>query len=79
MSVRSRRLMRVVLGVVVAVMTHAVPGHADRPAAIHERAAAQCVLEPGVYGIVDTSGSLVGILIVYPDCRLEVFRKVEPE
>ncbi len=42
-------------------------------------ATAQCVLEPGVYGIIDSGGRLLGILIVYPDCRLEVFRRVEPE
>lgn len=36
---------------------------------------AQCLLQPGVYGITDSSGQLVGLLIVYPDCRMEVFRR----
>lgn len=36
-----------------------------------------CVLAPGVYGITDSTGKLVGILIVYPDCRTEVFTKPE--
>ena len=33
-----------------------------------------CKLRPGVYAIVEpTSGTVVGILIVYPDCRMEVY------
>jgi hypothetical protein len=32
-----------------------------------------CLLPPGVYGITDSSGALVGLLIVYPDCRMEVY------
>lgn len=35
----------------------------------------QCVFPPGVYGIVDSSGTLVGLLIVYPDCRMEMYRR----
>lgn len=40
--------------------------------------AAACVIEPGVYGIVDSTGSLVGILIVYSDCKIEVYSRREP-
>lgn len=36
-----------------------------------------CVLEPGVYGITDSTGKIVGILIIYPDCRVEVFTRPE--
>lgn len=45
------------------------------PAAAAETrlAGSSCVLPPGVYGITDSSGTLVGILIVYPDCRMEVY------
>lgn len=33
-----------------------------------------CKLKPGVYNIVEPiSGQTVGILIVYPDCRMEVY------
>lgn len=33
-----------------------------------------CKLRPGVYGVIEPStGTMVGILIVYPDCRMEVF------
>lgn len=33
-----------------------------------------CKLRPGVYNIVEpASGLTVGILIVYPDCRMEVY------
>ncbi|HST58865.1 MAG TPA: hypothetical protein VLK84_09260 [Longimicrobium sp.] len=37
--------------------------------------AMQCLLQPGVYGITDSNGALVGLLIVYPDCRMEVYRR----
>ena len=36
--------------------------------------AIQCVLEPGIYGVLNSAGELVGILIVYPDCRMEFKR-----
>lgn len=59
----------------------AAVGFAATPAAaapvVAPAPAAQCILAPGVYGIVDSSGTLVGILIVYPDCRIEVFKKQE--
>lgn len=42
-------------------------------------APAQCLLQPGVYGITDSNGALVGLLIVYPDCRMEVYRRAPGE
>lgn len=38
----------------------------------------QCLIPPGVYGITDSEGKLVGLLIVYPDCRMEVYKPREP-
>jgi len=32
----------------------------------------QCLFPPGVYAIVDARGNLVGALIVYPDCTVEI-------
>lgn len=64
------------LGAVVAAMMSAV-GPAAAAASVPGLTVVQCILEPGVYGIMDSGGRLVGILIVYPDCRMEVFRKVE--
>ena len=32
----------------------------------------QCILPPGAYGIVNSRGELVGMLIVYPDCTTEI-------
>lgn len=40
------------------------------PAAV----SAQCLLEPGTYAIMNSRGEFVGILIVYPDCRMEVYK-----
>jgi len=50
---------------VAGVSTHArhIPMDMEKP----------CVIKPGVYAIVDeATGQLVGVLIVYPDCRLEI-------
>ena len=36
-------------------------------------AEAECVIKPGVYVIMDAvTEEVVGVLIVYPDCKLEV-------
>jgi hypothetical protein len=72
-----RRAIRVLTGAAVALGLGAAPA----PAAILPGpmpAADDCILPPGVYGIMDSQGNLVGILIVYPDCRMEVFKKQEP-
>lgn len=68
------RLIRAVVAATVALVAASAPASAAElrePAAV----ASPCVLEPGVYGIIGSNGELVGILIVYPDCRLEVFRR----
>ncbi|HKP77058.1 MAG TPA: hypothetical protein VJT67_16120 [Longimicrobiaceae bacterium] len=68
------RLIRAVVAAVVAVVAASAPASAAtlrEPAAV----AGPCVLEPGVYGILDSQGEVVGILIVYPDCRLEVYKR----
>jgi ABC-type sugar transport system substrate-binding protein len=71
-----RRFTRAVLGAAVALALVAAPAAAAQP----ERVPVMddCLLPPGVYGITDSQGNLVGILIVYPDCRMEVFKKQEP-
>lgn len=69
-----RRFARTLLSVALAL----APGAAPAAAPPERLAAADCVLPPGVYGIVDSQGNLVGLLIVYPDCRMEVFKKQEP-
>lgn len=75
MRTLARRVFRGMLAAVAATAFAAAPAAAAPPVPV----TAQCVLDPGVYGIVDSGGRLVGILIVYPDCRMEVFRRVEPE
>lgn len=64
------------LGAVVALALGAAPASATQPERVPR--VGDCLLPPGVYGITDSRGNLVGILIVYPDCRMEVFRKQEP-
>ena len=72
-----RRFMQGVFGCALFLAFAVAPAAATPtvPAA----ATAQCVLQPGVYGIIDSSGKLIAILIVYPDCRLEVFKAAEPD
>jgi hypothetical protein len=72
-SVR-RIFMRSFAGAVIALALAAAPASAVSSAPARTLA---CTLEPGVYGITDSTGRLVGILIVYPDCRMEVFTKPE--
>lgn len=71
-----RSITRALLVAAVAVALGAAPVAAAQP----ERVSVvdDCLLPPGVYGITDSRGNLVGILIVYPDCRMEVFKKQEP-
>jgi hypothetical protein len=56
----------------------AAPAAAADPADRVAVAADDCILPPGVYGITDSQGNVVGILIVYPDCKMEVFKKPDP-
>jgi hypothetical protein len=73
-----RMLGRIVAqGLVAATLAAlaATPARAAARAVEAGAPAVQCVFPPGVYGIVDSSGTLVGLLIVYPDCRMEVYRK----
>lgn len=70
-----RRFARALPSAALALALGAAPAAAVQP----ERApGADCVLPPGVYGIVDSQGNQVGLQIVYPDCRMEVFKKQEP-
>lgn len=32
----------------------------------------QCALPPGAYAIMDSSMELVGMLIIFPDCSVEI-------
>ena len=73
MSAVLRMLFRMVAGVALALAVSVAPASAAvRPLA------EPCLIPPGVYGIVDSSGNVVGLLIVYPDCRMEVYRPQEP-
>lgn len=72
MNVRRRTYIRSAVGAAIALVSAAAPASA---AASSSPAPAACLLAPGVYGITDSSGGLVGILIVYPDCRMEVVKR----
>lgn len=69
-----RAMMRGVAAAAAGVLFLSAPAAAAR-AAETAAPAAQCVLAPGVYGITNSDGELVGLLIVYPDCRIEVYRR----
>lgn len=73
MNSRRRTFIRSAAGAVIALAFAAAPASATAPSA--PAPAAACVLDPGVYGITDSTGTIVGILIVYPDCRIEVFTR----
>ena len=75
MRTLSRILARGAACAALAIAFAAVPAAAETAPASGIEIPAFCPLEPGVYGLVDSTGSLVGILIVYPDCRMEVFRR----
>jgi hypothetical protein len=64
-----RRALAFALGIAVTVTPAAA---AAPPTSISEPI--QCILEPGTYAILNSKGEFVGILIVYPDCRLEVYK-----
>lgn len=64
-----RTLIRAVAGAALGFALSVAPA----PAAASPLVPSSCLLPPGVYGITDSSGTLAGILIVYPDCRMEVY------
>ena len=68
-----RTVVRLVAGACLGVALSVAPVSATA-----SPLAPQCVIPPGVYGIVDAEGNLVGLLIVYPDCRMEVYKPREP-
>ena len=71
MTTLGRFLASTMLGASMMVPFTATPMHA----AIAVRTAADamdCILEPGVYVIKNSKDVLVGVLIVYPDCRTEI-------
>ena len=66
---------RMVLGVSIAISAVICPNPlmAHEPAPDARAAELQCILAPGVYAIIDAkTGELVGALIIYPDCRVEI-------
>lgn len=69
LSIR-RTLARSIAAAALGVAMTAAPAAASPTAP-----AAQCLIAPGVYGIVDSTGKVVGLLIVYPDCRMEVYKR----
>ena len=74
MSRLTRMLVRATAAATLGMALATAPGTAEASPVVRV-SPASCPLDPGVYGIIDSSGQLVGILIVYPDCRMEVFRK----
>ncbi|WP_420130489.1 hypothetical protein [Longimicrobium sp.] len=74
MSIRRPNFIRSLVGAAIALVFAAAPALAAAPSS---PAPAACLLTPGVYGITDSSGGLVGIPIVYPDCRMEVVKRPE--
>ncbi|HEV3052330.1 MAG TPA: hypothetical protein VGX50_18610 [Longimicrobium sp.] len=75
MNMIRRTIIHAFAAAAIGIVSAASPAAGAPPPPV--TTAAQCVLEPGVYGIVDSTGTLVGILIVYQDCRIEVFKKEE--
>jgi hypothetical protein len=66
---------RMLLGLSIALSAVICPSRlvANEPALDARAAALQCVIEPGVYAIMDAATEeVVGVLIVYPDCKLEI-------
>lgn len=70
------RIMRGVLGLALGIAFTASPSAAAIPST-PITASLQCVLEPGTYAILNSKGEFVGILIIYPDCRIEVYKAKE--
>lgn len=63
-----RRFVRRVAGAILGFALALAPAAAARPLPL------QCLLPPGT----DSSGKVVGLLIVYPDCRMEVYKPQDP-
>jgi hypothetical protein len=66
---------RMLLGVFITFSAVFCPNPliAHEPALDAPAAELQCLIAPGAYAIIDArTGELVGVLIVYPDCRLEI-------
>lgn len=74
MSTIKRILLRASVCAAAAVAFTASPA-AAAPGPFRTESAAFCPLMPGVYGIIDSTGQLVGILIIYTDCTMEIIRK----
>ncbi|MBB4639231.1 hypothetical protein FHS01_005298 [Longimicrobium terrae] len=70
---------RIVIGLSVVSLGLGLTGRQAWAAEISSAAAgaSQCVLQPGVYKIIDASGNLVGVLLVYPDCHTEIIKAVD--
>lgn len=68
-----RTVVRLVAGACLGVALSVTPVSAEASPLV-----SQCLIPPGVYGIIDAEGDLVGLLIVYPDCRMEVYKPQEP-
>jgi len=67
------RFIRGMLGIAVGLAFAAAPALAATPL-VPVASAIECVLEPGIYGVLNSAGDMVGILIVYPDCCMEFKR-----
>lgn len=70
-----RAIRRMLLGVSIAVSAVICPTAlvAHEPVPDVPAAELQCAIAPGVYAIIDArTGDLVGVLIIYPDCKVEI-------
>lgn len=66
---------RMLLGVSIAISAVICPNPlvAHEPVLDTRAATLQCAITPGVYAIIDPkTGEVVGALIVYRDCRIEI-------
>lgn len=70
-----RKLAAICVTAVFAGWISLMPGQAGATPC-HLTVSTPCILEPGIYPVVDENNydELVAILIVYPDCEIEVVK-----
>jgi hypothetical protein len=71
MTALRRFLAGAVAGASMLVAIAATPASATPVREAHAEAM-ECILEPGVYLIMNSKDEFVGVLIMYPDCRTEI-------
>lgn len=73
----ARRVMAVIAVFAAMLLGVGMAPGAAAAAVPHEPVSLQCILEPGVYIIMTAEEVIVGILIVYDDCKVEVVPKAQ--